>query len=263
MKGKSLLRYVSALQHAKQTELLTALFRSMDDVHRKQLCFGGFEWSDIYLENDMLQIEKAPVERLSDQGLQDDYSAYAQTVYCLSTGKKSAESMHWDAGKTIKAPVLREIVLTLCGRNNSIDPLIDRLREPYIDETHFFDGYTTVDEKEGIDFLHKKQKIESENRQEHIIEEMERDRPKSRKATFWIIWCILGVFVIGGYHIYKERKRLEDNERVDRLINGDYYSPELKEVHDLRDSIRKRTDSIMKRMPIRFRSRIQEERQQQ
>lgn len=94
---------------------------------------------------------------------EDTLHDFAAVVYALSTGNTDTVSMAWNAGRKIKEPVLREIVLTLCGRN-ALRPLLHKMRQPYVDEDHFFEGYTTVDEKDATAAYQRQRKIEEANR---------------------------------------------------------------------------------------------------
>ena len=126
-------------------------------------------------------MEVAPNGRLfinwcGEKELDDDVRArnhrdYAGVVYCVATGRKSAESMQWDAERTVRQPVLREIVLTLCGRNDSEIPLLRKLCDPYVDEATFFADYLTVDEKEEWDDREQREKYRREEEAERLHKE--------------------------------------------------------------------------------------------
>lgn len=114
---------------------------------------------------------------------EDTLHDFAAVVYALSTGNTDTVSMAWNAGRKIKEPVLREIVLTLCGRN-ALSPLLRKMRQPYVDEDHFFEGYTTVDEKDATEAYKKQCRIDEANRAEEAYRQAREDWKNSPTGKF-------------------------------------------------------------------------------
>lgn len=180
MSDTKLLNRFRRLPDEEQNRLVIEMYQtSILKVHRSLKIVDDFSWRDVTEEEDghlTLQV-KDSVRVYDSEGRQSNLTDFAGVIYSLATGSKTAESMAWDAGRKIKSPVLREIVLTLCGRNESIDPLMEKLAVPYRGEDDFFNGYTTVDEFEGIEDLRRRQRIEEAARAE------ERRNAERCKAT--------------------------------------------------------------------------------
>lgn len=137
------LKQLYALSVTELTAKLVGLAQEILRCHDTGMGLDNFDWEDVTIVPDgSLRLENVAEEKLTSEIAQRNLIDYAAIVYCVSTGQKSAEAMTWDAGRKIKQPVLREIVLTICGRNSSIEPLLAKLREPYVDEETFFAGYT-------------------------------------------------------------------------------------------------------------------------
>lgn len=215
------LRQLSTLSEADLTERLIALAQRILLCHDNGMGLLAFEWHDLIVDPEgSLILENVAETKLTDDVRQRNFHDYAGVVYCVVTGQTSAESMAWDAGRKIKQPVLREIVLTFCGRNSSIEPLIAKLREPYTDDDTFFDGYTTVDEKEASEAYEKGLKIARENAFDNAA--VKAAVSPTRKP--WLER--IGVFLIialcvGGYRACKasERAKQEAAERAIRQQN--------------------------------------------
>lgn len=201
------LKQIASLPEAELTAKLVELAQEILRIHDSGHGLSPFDWRNLQLSSDgSLSLTDVAETELTDEIRLNNLHDYAGIVYCAATGQKSAESMAWDAGRKIKQPVLREIVLTICGRNSSIEPLVEKLREPYVDEDSFFNGYTTVDEKEATEAYAKKQKIEAENARAAAILRAAPSRSPWYKG--------IGVFVlialcVGGYRAYQSHKKME------------------------------------------------------
>lgn len=163
MKGIELLNNFKNLPEQRQTEILVDAYEQIAVAHDNGYVFDPFSWRDCQLDDGVLTINSIISESLDAFARIHNHNDYAALIYCLTTGSESSRAMLAEAGQRIKPAVLREIVLTLCGRNYSIDPLIKKLRQPYIDEDTFFDGYTTVDEKEAREAYEKQKWSEPQN----------------------------------------------------------------------------------------------------
>lgn len=221
MEGKELLKRFRELPEYKQNNILVDAYKQIDFLHKNGKSFDSFTWRDCRFENEELTITAGVDDYFNEESLQRNLIDYAGVVYCLVTGRNSAESMSWDAGRKIESSVLREIVLTICGRNDSVEPLIEKLKQPYTDEDTFFNGYSTVDEKEAAEAYKKQQEIDRENR---IEEEKERNReflsnlPSYTSAekpwyTKWWYFFIL-FLLIGGARACKYSKKSTRHQAV-------------------------------------------------
>lgn len=222
MQGKELLKNFRKLPEQEQNKILVEAFAQIASRHDAKESFGSFGWADCTLENGALTIN-APVNKdFNGDILQSNIMDYARLVYCLATGNSSAEAMGWDAGRKIQSAVLREIVLTLSGRNYSVEPLLYKLRKPYVDEDTFFDDYDTVDEKESRDAYEKQQEINALNRADEIahnpIEFPGSDTVKftsgrSRWETIIIFICI--ALCVGGVKACRYSKKMKSQHPIE------------------------------------------------
>ena len=169
MYDTKLLNRFRRLPEEEQNRRVIEMYQtSILKAHRSLKVVDDFSWRDVTEEEDgrlTLHVKDSARVYNSEYRL-SNLTDFAGVIYSLATGSKTAESMAWDAGRKIKSPVLREIVLTLCGRNESIDPLMEKLAAPYRGEDDFFNDYTTVDEFEGIQDLRRRQRIEEAARAE-------------------------------------------------------------------------------------------------
>lgn len=200
------LKQLSALPQQELTAKLIGLFGEILGYHDSDKGMSPFDWRCLLVSDcGRLVLSGISETALTDDVRQRNYYDYAAVIYCVCTGQKSAESMSWDAGRRIKQPVLREIVLTFCGRNASIDPLIDKLREPYVDEDSFFNGYSTVDEKEASEAFAKSERIKWQN----ALDDAAHARPVPAGAPWYkgIGVFLLMAVCVGGYKAYKANER--------------------------------------------------------
>ncbi len=215
MKGKELLKYYKTLPEHQQTKILVDAYRQIASLHQTGQSYDSFTWRECSLEGDELKIQASVDDYFNEESLQRNLRDYAGVIYCLVTGRTSAESMSWDAGRKIQSAVLREIVLTICGRNDSVAPLLEKLKQPYHDEDTFFEGYSTVDEKEAADAYKKQQEIEQENRKaehnERVTELFSQGTNYTSPIKPWYTkwWYFLLLFlIIGGVRACKYSKEV-------------------------------------------------------
>ncbi len=124
MDFKSLKR-LSELSENELTAKLIALFSVILEYHDRGKGVSPFSWRDLAAKEDgTLYLDNLTETDLTEDTRLRNYTDYAGIIYCVCANKKSAESMSWDGGRKIRYPVLREIVLTIGGRNDSIEPLI-------------------------------------------------------------------------------------------------------------------------------------------
>lgn len=205
------LKHLSELPESVLTAKLVALFGDIQERHDRHKGLKPFGWRDLEAKED----GSFCLANLTETDLDEDvrsrnYSDYAGIIYCICARKKSPESMSWDGGRKIKQTVLREIVLTICGRNNSVEPLIDKLRQPYVDEDTFFSGYTTVDEKEANEHYTKVALIQIQNRQS---DQEYRHSMLTRKPWYKGIGTALLIMAcIGGYKACKRTNEFKSQQ---------------------------------------------------
>lgn len=237
MEGKELLKSFRHLPEPEQNRILTAVFMPIAEAHSRGKAYATFSWRDCRLLDGNLIVDVAVSEPLDDDSRTRNYKDYAALIYCLATGSSSAESMNWDAGRTIKSAVLREIVLTLCGRNTSIEPLIGRLSEPYVDEEAFFDGMTTVDEKEGLETCEKQRRIEAQNRASEAEQTSVSDGNVEhivwpRKSSWDWEFILMVALAIGAGKACQYYNGRQQHQSVQQMQQP------LEEQHQIRESLR-------------------------
>lgn len=231
MTGKELLRHFVQLPQQQQNRILVDAYGQIVRLHDKGESFDSFTWQDCSLDNDVLTISAHVDDYFNDEAFERNLLDYAKVIYCLATGNKSSESMTWDAGRKIQSPVLREIVLTICGRNYSVEPLLDKLRHSYIDENTFFENYTTVDEKEGRDASEKRRRIDQQNR---VQEEEYRNTVNLPRTNRKSMGEKIAVFIVlalcfGGYKAYKHSK---DQQKFQTMQQYELQRQQRRQMHE-------------------------------
>lgn len=221
MQGKELLKYFRELPEQEQNKILVDAYKQIATLHDSGRSFDSFSWKDCSLDGGKFNINTPVDDYFNEEARQRNILDYAKVIYCLTTGNKSAESMSWDAGRKIQSSVLREIVLTICGRNYTIEPLLKKLRQPYTDDEAFFDGYTTVDEKEGREAAEKRQQIDAENR---ASDAESQSRPRNNDLTSprkkWhqgVGVFILMTLLAGGYKACRSEKKIKSQQATKRI----------------------------------------------
>lgn len=215
-----------------QNKILVEAFAQIAARHDAGESFGSFGWADCTLENNVLTINSPVNKYFNGPARESNIMDYASLVYCLATGNSSAEAMGWDAGRKIQSAVLREIVLTLCGRNHSVEPLLYKLRKPYLDEDTFFDGYNTVDEKESRDAYEKQKKIDAQNRADEASRSNV-DALHFNPATFaprrsrWqtIAFFVFIALCVGGAKACRYSKKMQTQQSIEIRHQYPVHSP--------------------------------------
>lgn len=221
--GYGLLKDFGSLPEPEQNKILVDAFGQIATLHDAGKSFDSFSWRGCVLDNASLTINCPIDDYFNEEALQRNLLDYAGVIYCLTTGKKSAESMSWDAGRKIQSNVLRGIVLAICGRNDSVKPLLAKLRQPYDDEDTFFENYTTVDEKEGHEGAEKQRIIDEQNRANE--ESMNNGFPQSSQFASAsrktrgekIVIFILMVLSVLGYRVCKYEKQIKRQQAAQQI----------------------------------------------
>ena len=212
------LKHLSELPESELTAKLIALFGDIQERHNRNKGLMPFGWRDLEAKEDgSFYLANLTETDLDEDVRSRNYSDYAGIIYCICARKKSPESMSWDGGRKIKQAVLREIVLTICGCNNSVEPLIAKLRQPYVDEDTFFSGYTTVDEKEASEHYTKVAKIQMQNRQSD--EEYKRSMLTSAPWYKGLGTGLLIMACIGGYKACKRSNEFKSQQNREIIRN--------------------------------------------
>ena len=171
------------------TSIFVELYSSVQRVHDRGWGFVTFGWQDIKVgAHGKLSMDDVDTVSFTETVASDNRREFAALIYCVATGKTFADGMS-DAGQRIRQPVLREIVLTFCGRNNSVAPLLEKLRHPYIDEETFFDGYTSVDEKEASEAYAEKVRMEEEQQkrsQYQVVTQSQQSNSSGHKWYYYL-----------------------------------------------------------------------------
>lgn len=233
MQGKELLKYFKNLPENEQNKILVEAFGRIAKLHDSGSSLVPFDWTDCRLDGNALIINAATEATQDQDSIRRNLSDYAKVVYCLSTGSKSAESMSWDAGRKIHSAVLREIVLTICGRNESVEPLLKKLRQPYVDSDTFFENYSTVDEKEGREAYEKQKRIDADNRAEEASSNSTNTPSSGSSWGSKIVLFIIIIAGVGGYQIYKHTEEVEKRQAVEATRKA------IEEHRQMRDTLRK------------------------
>lgn len=244
MQGKELLKYFRELSEQEQNKILVDAFSQIATLHDSGRSLDTFSWNDCSLVSGKLTINAPVDDYFNEETLQRNILDYAKVIYCLTTGNKSAESMGWDAGRKIPSSVLREIVLTICGRNYSVEPLLKKLRQSYVDEDTFFDGYTTVDEKEGREAAEEQRRIDGENRASEFADSSIHTSkfPIPKKSWFERIGIfILMALCVGAYKACQAEKKIKSQQA----------SQQIEVMHQQRQEMHKALKEVKPNLPYR------------
>ncbi len=225
------LKHLSEIPENELTAKLIALFGIITMHHDHGKGLAPFSWQNLVSEKDgSLCLINLTETNLTEDVRLRNYSDYAGIIYCICAKKKSAESMSWDGGRKIKQPVLREIVLTICGRNDSIEPLIVKLRQPYINEDTFFSNYTTVDEKEASENYAKSIHIRTQN----IISDNEAEYERRQRALNPWYKGIGSFLLIGlcfyGYRACKNSESYQNQQDTQLIRQMMHHTPKPRPI---------------------------------
>ncbi len=96
----------------------SSLFHCVAKAHASDYAMGSFTWKDAYVDNEgNLLIKESKGVPLTEKSRQSNFRDYAGVLYCLCTGQTIDEPTCWDAEREVDDVVIREIILTFCGRN--------------------------------------------------------------------------------------------------------------------------------------------------
>lgn len=154
LKGKKLLKAWRRLPPDIQTGLVFGLFnRELDSRRRyydengayQEIVDRGFD--DLELDDASTCLKRSEREyavRHTDS-LEPFYREMAEYIYCLDISSRSAEAIQWDAGRKMRNPVLREVVMTLMGLNDSRGQMLENIAQMRVSAKEFFHDYYSAD----------------------------------------------------------------------------------------------------------------------
>lgn len=154
LKGKKLLKAWRRLPPDIQTGLVFVLFnRELDSRRRyydengayQEIVDRGFD--DLELDDASTCLKRSEREyavRHTDS-LEPFYREMAEYIYCLDISSRSAEAIQWDAGRKMRNPVLREVVMTLMGLNDSRGQMLENIAQMRVSAKEFFHDYYSAD----------------------------------------------------------------------------------------------------------------------
>lgn len=154
LKGKKLLKAWRRLPPDIQTGLVFGLFnRELDSRRRyydengvyQEILDSGF--GDLELDDARTCLKRSEREyavRHTDS-LEPFYREMAEYIYCLDISSRSAEAIQWDAGRKMRNPVLREVVMTLMGLNDSRGQMLENIAQMRVSAKEFFHDYYSAD----------------------------------------------------------------------------------------------------------------------
>lgn len=154
LKGKKLLKAWRRLPPEIQTGLVFGLFnRELDSRRRyydengvyQEIVDRGFD--DLELDDASTCLKRSEREyavRHTDS-LEPFYREMAEYIYCLDISSRSTEAIQWDAGRKMRNPVLREVVMTLMGLNDSRGHMLENIAQMRVSAKEFFHDYYSAD----------------------------------------------------------------------------------------------------------------------
>ena len=154
LKGKKLLKAWRKLPTDIQTGLVFGLLnRELDSRRRyydengvyQEIVDRGFY--DLELDDASTCLKRSEREyavRHTDS-LEPFYREMAEYIYCLDISSRSAEAIRWDASRKIRNPVLREVVMTLLGLNDSRGQMLENIAQMRVSAKEFFHDYYSAD----------------------------------------------------------------------------------------------------------------------
>lgn len=165
LKGKKLLSAWRKLPPDIQTGLVFGLFnRELDSRRRYYDEHGAYQeildsgFGDLELDDARTCLKRSEREyavRHTDS-LEPFYCEMAEYIYCLDTSSRSAEAIRWDASRKMRNPVLREVVMTLLGLNDSRGQMLENIAQMRVSVKEFFHDYYSADmEQERIKVIEK------------------------------------------------------------------------------------------------------------
>lgn len=154
LKGKKLLKAWRRLPPDIQTGLVFGLFnRELESRRRYYGEHGAYQeildsgFGDLELDDARTCLKRSEREyavRHTDS-LEPFYREMAEYIYCLDISSRSAEAIQWDAGRKMRNPVLREVVMTLMGLNDSRGQMLENIAQMRVSAKEFFHDYYSAD----------------------------------------------------------------------------------------------------------------------
>lgn len=154
LKGKKLLSAWRKLPPDIQTGLVFGLFnRELESRRRYYGEHGAYQeildsgFGDLELDDARTCLKRSEREyavRHTDS-LEPFYREMAEYIYCLDISSRSAEAIQWDAGRKMRNPVLREVVMTLMGLNDSRGQMLENIAQMRVSAKEFFHDYYSAD----------------------------------------------------------------------------------------------------------------------
>lgn len=154
LKGKKLLSAWRKLPPDIQTGLVFGLFnRELESRRRYYGEHGAYQeildsgFGDLELDDARTCLKRSEREyavRYTDS-LEPFYREMSEYIYCLDTSSRSAEAIRWDASRKMKNPVLREVVMTLLGLNDSRGQMLENIAQMRVSAKEFFHDYYSAD----------------------------------------------------------------------------------------------------------------------
>lgn len=154
LKGKKLLSAWRKLPPDIQTGLVFGLFnRELESRRRYYGEHGAYQeildsgFGDLELDDARTCLKRSEREyavRYTDS-LEPLYREMSEYIYCLDTSSRSAEAIRWDASRKMRNPVLREVVMTLLGLNDSRGQMLENIAQMRVSAKEFFHDYYSAD----------------------------------------------------------------------------------------------------------------------
>lgn len=154
LKGKKLLKVWRKLPADIQTGLVFGLLnRELESRRRYYGEHGAYQeildsgFGDLELDDARTCLkcsEREYAVRYTDS-LEPFYREMSEYIYCLDTSSRSAEAIRWDASRKMKNPVLREVVMTLLGLNDSRGQMLENIAQMRVSAKEFFHDYYSAD----------------------------------------------------------------------------------------------------------------------
>lgn len=154
LKGKKLLSAWRKLPPDIQTGLVFGLFnRELESRRRYYGEHGAYQeildsgFGDLELDDARTCLKRSEREyavRYTDS-LEPFYREMSEYIYCLDTSSRSAEAIRWDASRKMRNPVLREVVMTLLGLNDSRGQMLENIAQMRVSAKEFFHDYYSAD----------------------------------------------------------------------------------------------------------------------
>lgn len=154
LKGKKLLSAWRKLPPDIQTGLVFGLFnRELESRRRyygehgayQEILDSGFGVLELDDARTCLKRSEREYAVRHTDSLEPFYREMAEYIYCLDISSRSAEAIQWNAGRKMRNPVLREVVMTLMGLNDSRGQMLENIAQMRVSAKEFFHDYYSAD----------------------------------------------------------------------------------------------------------------------